>query len=316
MLICNNCGYAQREDERSCGQCGSDFFTEIHMTEESPPSDLRPAIKKAIKEEIAQKKIAQPHPEPPSIRMRVWAAAMLAILFVGFLLAVLSQILFSNDTRYVFIPPAQVRPKDGDPPKFETASKDVQEVINDEVRKLKPGQILFNPAQEMKVGAPETIEVRIANSLISDLEKGLKGKGASQVEEVKVSAYMGVLLNGTEEFFHITLKNREQKIVADDQYTEWIFNVTPLKQGKPSLYLTPYNVIDTPAGEKTYEHPSFIREINVTTTLTYTILKFFRDNWKEIIGIFIASGLLGLIINLIKKRRARADDPPTWQHPL
>jgi hypothetical protein len=89
--------------------------------------------------------------------------------------------------------------------------------------------------------------------------------------------------------------------------------VTPLKSGHPSLYLTAYNVILTPAGEKNYEHPALSREIKVTTTLAFTVSNFMTGNWKEITGMLIASGLIGMLLNKIRKRRGGRF--PSWQRP-
>ena len=213
--------------------------------------------------------------------------------------------------------PRDVHSKDGDPPNLEMASLDISKEIDNEIKQLKPGEILFNPASEMKVGLTERVEVRIAKSLSVDLEQGLKGRGLQQAEKIKVSSYMGVVLSGTEGFFNITLKNREQKIVTDDAYTEWIFDVTPLKQGNPSLYLTAYNVIVTAAGDRTYEHPAFRKEIKVRTSFASTVTRFLRDNWKEIaalvVGSGIVSGFVGWILSKIRKRRQQRRQPPPWE---
>ena len=56
--------------------------------------------------------------------------------------------------------------RDGDPPNIPVASVTASSkvMIDDEINKLTPGQILFNPAQEMKVRNAERVEVRSGNS--------------------------------------------------------------------------------------------------------------------------------------------------------
>jgi hypothetical protein len=204
--------------------------------------------------------------------------------------------------------------KDGDPPRIELTSKELKSIIDAEIKNLDAGKIIFNPPSELKVGQNDKVEVRIAKSFTDDLVSQLKGKFTPQVEEIKVGPYMGVTLTGTEGFFSIVLKNRETKLIIDRQYTEWIFDVTALKPGKPSLYLTAYNVVTTPVGERAYEHPTFTREITVSTTATYAVGTFIGNNWKELIGIVVGSGVFTILMNLIRNKRTRKESRP-WETP-
>lgn len=246
-----------------------------------------------------------------SVMFRKGTNRMIAVGFFGFIILFVLIAMGLPNARL----PTVVQSSDGDPPRIELGSVEMRRTVYDEVKKLKPGQILFNPAKEMRVGTVETVEVRIANSFTDNLNNGLsglKGSGHPQIEEIRISPYMGVVLSGTESFFHIELKNREQKIVTEDKYTEWIFDVTPIKPGNPSLYLTAYNVIVTPDGERGYESPALSREIKVTTTMAFATTNFVKGNWKEITGLLIASGVLGWIGSKVRKRK-RSEFPP-WDH--
>jgi hypothetical protein len=248
---------------------------------------------------------------PVNWSLLIFGIVVLFALLVG---ASLGLVVFIISPRP---PPQFVRNSDGDPPEAQVASLEMRKAIDDEIKVLEPGQILFNPASEMKVGVVEIIDVRIAHTLVDGLNNGLtglKGTGRPQIEDIKVGPNMGVVLSGTQGFFNIQLKNREQKVVSEHGYTEWIFDVTPLRPGQASLYLTAYNVIVTPTGEKTYEHPALSKEIKVTTTLAVRAADIVKANWwKEIASLAIASGLITWVVNRIRKRRHNQSRP--WENP-
>lgn len=58
-------------------------------------------------------------------------------------------------------------------PETAPASQDLSQIVEDEIKKLTPGRILFNPSQEMKVGIKERLEVRIAKNFTENLSSGL-----------------------------------------------------------------------------------------------------------------------------------------------
>lgn len=204
--------------------------------------------------------------------------------------------------------------RDGDPPEYELVSRNIQEIIDEEIKKLPPGKILFSLPTEMNLKQPQKVEIRISKSFKGDLVAGISEKEIAKAEGISVGSYMGLSLNGTEGFFSIDLKNRQEKIIKDNQYTEWFFDVTPLKAGTPSLYLTAYVVIDTPAGPRTYEHPTFVREITINANKIDTVLTFISNNWDKLIGIVISTGVVGLLAGWIaKKRKVISKEPPSWE---
>jgi hypothetical protein len=298
-LICNACGTRAAPNDSFCKNCGNP----VGITEPQTPIAAQTAEAAGFILPTLLTLVLSLVP------VRTLMIAIGAVMGAALILSVSSLI---APTPQAFNP----HPSFGDPPQAEPAPMNVQEAINKEVEDLKPGRILFNPSLEMQVGKTEIVEVRISKSLSEELSKGLKGAGTPQIENIKVGSYMGVVLNGTKDFFFIDMKNREQKLITEGEYTEWLFEVTPLKQGNPSLFLTAYNVISTPSGDRSYEHPALIKEIKVSTTIGYTVGSFLKDNWKEITGIVIASGIVGLIANWIKRRKERRRQPPPWERPL
>ena len=213
-------------------------------------------------------------------------------------------------------PPRRGAKKAATREKKDGLSREAAEILDSEIEKLAQGQIVFNPAEEMQVEKDEIVEVRISRSFPADLDSGLHGRGNVQQEILKVSAYMGVTLKGTESYFSISLKNGdEKKIISKDEYTTWIYDVRPLKSGRPTLYLTAYVVLDTPKGERRYDRPIFTKEINVKTTPAKATETFIRKHWDKILELLLASGIVGwLIRRFIKWRESRKESKP-WETP-
>jgi hypothetical protein len=184
--------------------------------------------------------------------------------------------------------------------------KPIDSQIDNQLETLKDGQIVFNPPSQMQVGANETVTVRISKSIIQDLTKGLLGSGAPQTQTIKVGSQMGVTLNGPPDYFTINRLNSDEKqVIADNETTQWLFDVLPLKAGHGSLILTAYVVLDTADGPEQHDYPVFAREIEIVTaprSFLATLLGFLANNWDKLVGAIVSTGLLGGIVAWFKKR--------------
>jgi hypothetical protein len=181
---------------------------------------------------------------------------------------------------------------------------ELSEIVENELKKLSPGQILFNVPQEMIVGIKERVEVRITKTITEDLAKGLKGRGLPQIEEIRVNTLMGVRLNGDN--FDIKALSHEEQIVAGEGFTQWAWDVTPLESGIQSLLLTVTVRIKIPNyGEERKDYPVFERKINVKVNPPYTIKKFIRSYWQWIITTIIGSGVIGWLVKKLWKSRKK-----------
>lgn len=175
----------------------------------------------------------------------------------------------------------------------------VTEIVENELKKLFPGQILFNVPQEMKVGIKERVEVRISKTIAEDLSKGLKGRGLPQIEEIRVNTLMGVRLNGDN--FDIKALSHEEQIVAGEGFTQWDWDVMPLESGTQSLLLTVTVRIKIPNyAEERKDYPVFERKIKVKVNQIYSIKRFIKSYWQWFVSTIIGSGIIGWIV---KKRR-------------
>jgi hypothetical protein len=179
---------------------------------------------------------------------------------------------------------------------------DLDKIIQEEFKKLSPGQILFNPADQMQVGVTERVEVRIAKGLTKDLAKGLRGRGDPEIEKIKVGTFMTARLTGSA--FEIKSLNNEEQMVEDGGHTQWNWDVTPLKNGTHSLILTAtVRIVIEGYGEQKKDCPVFEKKINVKVNRVYSAIKFLKTYWQWIITTLIGGGgLIALIRRATKKK--------------
>lgn len=107
-------------------------------------------------------------------------------------------------------------------------------------RQTSPGEISFNPPESMRTGQAEVIEVRIQPDRVST--EGMLGGGDIQVESIGVTSSMSVKLccgpPAGDFAFDITALGNEQQVVAPGSFTQWVFEVTPRKEGPQELTLS------------------------------------------------------------------------------
>ena len=179
---------------------------------------------------------------------------------------------------------------------------DISRFVEGELRKLTIGNILFNPAERMKVDDKERIEVRIARSLTEELTSGLKGRGEPRVEEMQVGPFMSARLTGRA--FDIIPLSEGDQLVLFDGFTQWEWDVVPLKSGRQTLLLSIDIRVKIPGqDEETMSLPVFERQIDVRISSVSSVKNFLGKNWQWIITTVISAGLIGAIGSIVRKRR-------------
>lgn len=179
---------------------------------------------------------------------------------------------------------------------------DIEGYVEKELDKLAPGQILFNPSQEMSVGEKERVEVRIAKGFTENLSRGLKGRGEPKIENIRIGTFMKVHLTGDN--FEIKPLSDEEQFVSGEGFTQWDYDVVPLESGIQSLELTVTVRIKIPnVGEEKKAYPVFERQINVKVSPAYSTGKFLEINWQWILTTLI--GLSAAIIGWIMKKKRK-----------
>ncbi len=182
---------------------------------------------------------------------------------------------------------------------------DFSKIVEDELKKLAAGRILFNPPQEMTVGETERVEVRLTKTSIENLSnesltEGTRGRGEPQIESVKVGTFMKVHL--TRDNFDIKALSEEEQIVLSEGFTQWEYDVTPLKDGAQKLRIDVIvRIIISNVGEQKRDYGVYEKQINVKVNPVYSTRTFMENNWQWILTTII--GLSGAIIGWTMKKR-------------
>ena len=175
------------------------------------------------------------------------------------------------------------------PPTTPTPTPSFQELIEDELRKLSSGRVLFNPPEEMKVGIEERVVVRLTKDITENLTEGLKGPGAPQIEPIEVGTFMKVTLTGGDSF-DINALSSEEQVVKPVGFTEWSWDVTPLKSGRQELHLTVTVRILIPGQyEQKIDWLVMDKQISVEVNPPYTFKRFIECYWQWIVATIISA---------------------------
>lgn len=182
---------------------------------------------------------------------------------------------------------------------------DPAEVARSALAELAQGRILYNPPTEMQFGQPERVEVRISLDPAADLGSGLQGSGEPVEEQIPVSAFMTVRLTGAA--FEITPLSSAEQIIAQDTYTQWAWDVVPIKSGEQRLTLIVTARVKLPGfGEEARDLPIIEREITVKVTPVQAALNFFNQNLAWI-GPTMLAGLGTALGWAWRQRRRRTE---------
>jgi molecular chaperone DnaK (HSP70) len=188
---------------------------------------------------------------------------------------------------------------------IEREAYNVLKIVDDELKKFAKGQVLFNSPKEMRVGLTERIVVRISRDLVkgkieastsrdleTDITVGLRGRAEPQIEEIKISTVMKAELSGRD--FQIDPLSEKEQLIKPTGYTQWEWNVTPLKAGRKDIHLSISVILHIEKqGDRKISHSVMEKEIKVKVNWIYGI----KENWKWIVAMMIT--FIGAIIALL-----------------
>jgi hypothetical protein len=172
---------------------------------------------------------------------------------------------------------------------------------------IREGYIGFNVPGEMKQGEEQRITIRIATDSPDKLGKDLAGEPAFKRDSLTVAPYMTVKLKAKDsEAFEIVSQSPEDQFVGSDTFTEWRFDVKPLKSGLQELDLMVGVRIKDAGSQEIRFEPSYDRKLNVKVDAVWVITRFVSKNWKWIIGTL----LLPIVGYLIKRKLDASNAQP------
>lgn len=181
------------------------------------------------------------------------------------------------------------------PPQASLTTGELSKALEYELKKLAPKQIIFNPTREMKAGVSQRVGVRISKTIMEDLYTGLRKMRIPELDKIELGELMKIHLAGNN--FYIKPISHEEQTAAQQEFTEWDWDVTPLKTGTQSLLLSATVNIDSPdSGNESKDYPLYVKAVTVKFNLVYSTINFIKSYWLWIIGIFIISGIIGLAV--------------------
>ena len=106
------------------------------------------------------------------------------------------------------------------------------------------GQLVENIPRSMRVAVPVLVEARIARADVQNLSEGsMRGGGAAQQHEIKITRVMSVSLRAPDGGFFIESASPETQFIdgthslSADDFASWRWHVTPREKGKKRLQL-------------------------------------------------------------------------------
>lgn len=119
---------------------------------------------------------------------------------------------------------------------------------HEDIVAVEAGRLVHQIPEQMWVGRPEVVEVRLGNQSERQLMVGLLGSGEQFTEDLKIVETMTVELSSAEPgAFEIVGQSRPTQLVRSDtlkgvildtqNFGRWIWHVTPLQTGRHELLL-------------------------------------------------------------------------------
>lgn len=194
----------------------------------------------------------------------------------------------------------------GDEANIPPPQNSVEVALDSLLRNLPPGRVLFRVPKQMRVADEYRIVVRISRDLRSDLADGLSAVGVDEikVEDLdQVSPFMSAILDGSA--FDIRPLSSEDQPIADTEFTQWEWDVTPTKHGSQVLQLRLSLRLPLPdRADERKSIPVEERFIDVDVNLRHTVVSFWGNNWKWFLGGSPVLAVLGWLGKKVKDKNA------------
>jgi hypothetical protein len=174
----------------------------------------------------------------------------------------------------------------------------VDEIIDATIQNLRRGNFLFGSPNPMRAGESYRVVVRLTKELTptAAFSSELPSGSEPQVEPVMLGTQMAVKLQGASPgIFDITPSEAVAHAVASKGYTEWQWEVRPLRSGSHRLEAIVSVRIPIPgqAEIETIDYDTLHREVSIDVNPLYTTQSLLRDYWGALA--LLAGGLGGLL---------------------
>jgi hypothetical protein len=182
------------------------------------------------------------------------------------------------------------------------------------IKNLIKGLIAYSVPDEMTVGENYNVKIRITKDstqkkmlVIGDNKIPINDttvQSTITIESIRVSSIMSAsLTTDSEENFKIASKSTETQNIEQLGYTEWEWNVIPLKSGEHELKLIIKVRITSEDGEKSFKDiVVFEKNIFAKKNVSYSIKNLFNKYWQWSLSTLIIPFIVWLYNRKKKKK--------------
>ena len=147
---------------------------------------------------------------------------------------------------------------------------------------IRPGRVLYHGPTDMTQGEPGTVIVRIARNEDVDVAKDVGPGGQTTVSAVEVAEEMRVRLDGGEDFKVRDVHSDPTHFVPITTFSEWTWEVTPLKSGELDLRIVVEVIVRRRDGNERSITPLPVdrKTITVSVNPVWSVGEFVKSYWQ------------------------------------
>lgn len=175
------------------------------------------------------------------------------------------------------------------------------------------GLIAYSVPKEMTVGYDHTIKVRISKEkdvtkiIVGDRGIVIADTNTSSVfvETIRVEPVMSAELMAEKNAFDVDTLSTNIQNIDDYGYTEWAWNVKPLKAGENYLRLIVRVRTNTSQGYFYKDITVFDKNIKVKSNIVFSITRWISEYWQWLITSIISPLIVWWYNNRKKKKKKK-----------
>jgi hypothetical protein len=151
--------------------------------------------------------------------------------------------------------------------------------IDEILKSLEWGNIVFNAPKKMQLKEPNMIELLLSlTKSIQELQSELNRQGELESARVRISNRMQARLSG--QGFTIEALVPEEQAISGEETTRWKWQVVPTEHGLRSLHLTLSAIIPVSNRDTSFVIRTYDRTIDVEISIGQRISSFIIHNWQ------------------------------------
>jgi prepilin-type N-terminal cleavage/methylation domain-containing protein len=164
-------------------------------------------------------------------------------------------------------------------PSFTLKKARALSALDGALKKLDPGQIVFNAPDRMGWGETKQATLLLSKvKSIAELEQSLQNTGTVRGHTIKIADVMEAHLSSND--FDIVPISPETQAISQRETTEWYWDIKPKDFGKLPLHLSVNVKVTVDGQERTRAIRTFNETVYVEVARTRSALIFLRNNWQ------------------------------------